>query len=194
MFKIKNSQNKTDEELVSLTLKNQEYFLYLVERYKEKLFRYIRRISSFEKEEVEDILQDIFIKVYQNLNGFDLKLKFSSWIYRITHNQVISQYRKIKNKPKILSFDLNNHFLENISSDLNLNQEINLNDLKEEINQFLNQLDIKYREVLILKFMEEKDYREISDILKKPIGTIATLINRAKKKLKELIEKNEEKY
>ncbi|MBU4536457.1 sigma-70 family RNA polymerase sigma factor [Patescibacteria group bacterium] len=89
---------KTDGELVSLVLENSDYFLYLVRRYEQKLTRYIARISNLDKDDIEDVLQDIFIKVYKNLNGFDTSLKFSSWIYRITHNEVISNYRKFKNK------------------------------------------------------------------------------------------------
>ncbi|HEC93157.1 MAG TPA: RNA polymerase subunit sigma-70 [Candidatus Atribacteria bacterium] len=59
----------------------------------------------------------------------------------------------------------------------------------EQILDIINRLPLKYKEVLILKFIENKDYKEISDILHKPMGTVATLINRAKKSLKqELLE------
>lgn len=184
MLKNKQRQNKTDEELVVLILKDQDYFLYLMERYEKKLLRYIRRISYASIEEAEDILQEVFIKVYQNLNNFDLSLKFSSWIYRITRNQVISNYRKSKTRPQIVILDQNNSFLENLASDLDLDKEIDLKDFQDKIRHILGKLEIKYREVLILKFLEEKDYREISDILQKPMGTVGSLINRAKKQLK----------
>ena len=58
---------KTDEELIVLTLKDQNCFLYLVRRYEQKLFRYISRISNLDKDDAEDVLQDIFIKVYKNI-------------------------------------------------------------------------------------------------------------------------------
>lgn len=57
-----------------------------------------------------------------------------------------------------------------------------------EVRDVLDELDEKYREALVLKFLEEKDYKEISDILEKPMGTVATLINRAKKQFKEKVE------
>ena len=85
---------KNDEELVALALKNQDFFACLVERYEPKLMRYVRRISAATQEDAEDLLQEIFVKVYRNLNDFDPDLKFSSWIYRIAHNQVISYWRK----------------------------------------------------------------------------------------------------
>ena len=185
--------DKTDEELVTLVLQNQDYFLYLVRRYEEKLFRYISRISNLSKDDTEDLLQDIFIKVYKNLNGFDIELKFSSWIYRITHNEVISNYRKYKNKAEIISFDKDGKFIKNIADELDIEKDLNLIDLKEVISQVLGQMDIKYRDVLVLKFLEMKNYYEISDILKKPEGTVATLINRAKKQFRKILEKDKNK-
>lgn len=172
---------KTDEELVILILENQGYFTYLIERYERKLLAYILRISNVSHQEAEDVLQDVFIKVYQNLNDFDPDLKFSSWIYRITHNEVISNYRKRRSRDKDLSIDIDDADLENFASDLDITQELDDKFLRANIFKVLDKLDIKYREVLVLKFLEEKNYREISDIIKKPMGTVATLINRAKK-------------
>ena len=182
---------KTDEELVGLILENQDCFLYLVRRYEKKLFRYISRISNLSKDDIEDLLQDIFIKIYKNLNGFDTELKFSSWIYRITHNEVISNYRKYKNKAKIISFDKDGRFIKNIADKLDIEKDLSLIDLKELTSEVLNNMDIKYRDVLVLKFLEMKNYREISDILKKPEGTVATLINRAKKQFLKILEKEQ---
>ncbi|MDO8260053.1 MAG: RNA polymerase sigma factor [Candidatus Magasanikbacteria bacterium] len=172
---------KTDEELVILILENQGYFTYLIERYERKLLAYVLRISNVSHQEAEDILQDVFIKVYQNLNDFDPDLKFSSWIYRITHNEVISNYRKRRSRDKDLVIDIDDADLENFASDLDITQELDDKLLRQNIFKVLDKLDIKYREVLVLKFLEEKNYREISDIIKKPMGTVATLINRAKK-------------
>ena len=185
----KNFDKKTDIELVALTLADQDCFLYLARRYEKQLLRYIKRISRLNQEEAEDILQDVFINVYQNLNSFDNNLKFSSWIYRITHNQVISHYRKVKARPEYYQGELNEDILNNLASDLDIVKDVDNQYLRQEIDKILPKLDFKYREVLVLKFLEEKDYREISDILKKPIGTVATLINRAKKKFKEELEK-----
>ena len=78
-----------DEQLVQLSLNNQDYFYYLMKRYEIKLLRYIKRLTTVSPEEAKDIIQEIFIKVYRNLNGFNPKLKFSSWIYRIAHNEII---------------------------------------------------------------------------------------------------------
>lgn len=180
-----NFQEKTDEELVVLTLKNQKAFLYLMNRYEGKLLNYILRISNVNKEEAEELLQEVFIKVYKNLNDFDSSLKFSSWIYRIAHNQVISNFRKLNSRIRVVNLD--NEILENLASDLDIERELERIYLKENVGEILNKIDEKYKEVLILRFLEEKDYKEISDILKKPMGTVAILLNRAKKEFKKNI-------
>lgn len=170
---------KTDEELVRLALENQACFAYIVERYQKKLLSYILRISGFSREDAEDVLQEVFIKIYVNLNSFDDNLKFSSWIYRITHNEVINNYRKKKARPQSV-MDLDDEFLNNLASDMRTDKLADGKFLKENVKRAMEQLDAKYREVLILRFWEDKDYKEISDILKKPMGTVATLISRAK--------------
>ncbi|PIT90324.1 MAG: RNA polymerase subunit sigma [Candidatus Komeilibacteria bacterium CG10_big_fil_rev_8_21_14_0_10_41_13] len=179
--------SKTDQELVALAIKRTDDFKYLIDRYEAKLLRYIRRLSNFSSEDSEDLLQEIFIKVYQNLNSFDDSLKFSSWIYRIAHNQIISQYRKTKSKCKDLEIKADETLVNNLASEFDLKEMIDQKLTSEKLFKLINNLDKKYKEVLILRFFEDKDYREISDILQKPAGTVAALINRAKKQLKHLL-------
>jgi len=194
MLDKENCGEKTDEELVALTLKNQDFFSCIVERYEVKLTRYIRRISAATQEDAEDLLQEIFVKVYRNLYGFDPSLKFSSWIYRIAHNQVISQWRKTKSRPQVLKFEADEDFLKFIAADEDLAGNIERKFTGEEVRDVISRLDGKYKEVLVLKFLEEKDYKEISDILRKPLGTVATLINRAKKQFAKVVKEKEIKF
>lgn len=178
-------QEKSDSELVELSKKDQNCFSHLIQRYEERLLRYIIRVSSTSRENAEDILQNVFIKVYQNLNGFNPQYKFSSWIYRISHNETISFIRKNKNQPRVLDIEESDEFINSFASDFDLEREIDKKELAKEIRMVLSKMDEKYREVLILKFLEERDYEEISDILQKPLGTVGTLINRAKKQFRE---------
>ncbi len=194
---MKNKKNKelnkitektTDEELVSRTLENPEVYALLVERYEKKLLRYIMRILSGTKEDAEDILQDVFLSAYKNLNDFDQELKFSSWIYRIAHNKVISHFRKVTARPKTMTYEGDSQLLNILASEEDIAKSMEKRHDAGEVRNILDELDEKYREVLFLKFLEEKDYKEISDILEKPMGTVATLINRAKKQFKEKVE------
>ena len=176
--------NKTDKQFVALTLKNQDYYLCLMKRYEGRLLNYILKISNINKEDAEDILQEVFLKAYQNLNDFDLNFKFSNWIYSIAHNTTISTFRKKNIRPQSVSWD-NEELINILESTYNVEKDTIRQLAYEQILDIINRLPLKYKEVLILKFIENKDYKEISDILHKPMGTIATLINRAKKSLKQ---------
>ncbi|MFA6513937.1 MAG: sigma-70 family RNA polymerase sigma factor [Patescibacteria group bacterium] len=182
-----NLEEKTDEELVNIILENQNTFSCVVNRYKDKLLRYIRRISSSNLEDAEDILQNIFIKVYLNLNEFDGSLKFSSWIYRIAHNEVIDNYRKKKARPQLIDIDIKDSQIKELAGDTNIIEEISRLELKQNISAAIDELDLKYQEIIILKYIEEKDYQEISDIIKKPLGTVASRMNKAKAELKKIL-------
>jgi RNA polymerase sigma-70 factor, ECF subfamily len=181
MANDKEKQKKSDEELVESALKNRDDFLYIVNRYKNKLFGYIRKITDAGAEDAEDILQEVFLKTYLNLNDFDASLKFSSWIFRIAHNEVISAYRKSKARPQHLAGPLDEAVAENIAADFNIVKKIDDSLLRDKISAVLRRIKKECREIIILKFMEEKSYREMSDIVKKPMGTVASLMNRAKK-------------
>lgn len=174
------SINKTDEELVALVAEDQDNFIHLMRRYEDRLMRYIFRISGVATEEAEDILQEVFIKIYKNLNDFDPDLKFSSWIYRITRNHTISQHRRSLRRPEYHKIE-DEKILHNIAGNLDMVRDMNLKIDQEKMARVFEHMDQKYREILVLKYIEEKDYQEISDILEKPMGTVATLINRGKK-------------
>ncbi len=182
----------SDEEIVKVTLREQSAFGYLIERYEEKLKRYISRLGVRNYDDQVDVLQDIFIKAYKNLNSFDNSLKFSSWIYRIAHNEAISWYRKQSVRPEGHLIIDSEEILELISSDekspeIKFDYKINA----AEVNRALDSIEDKYKEVLILRFFEHKEYDEISDILKIPPGSVGTLLHRGKTKLRnELNTKN----
>jgi len=184
MIDIIGVQNLSDAELVKLSLANQNDFLYLVDRYKGKLMNYIRRLTNINDDDAEDILREVFIKVYLNLNDFNADLKFSSWIYRITHNQVISNHRRLKARPEGYAVNIDDQAALGLAADIDIVAEADLQIVKQNITKVLNKLDQKYRDILVLKFLEEKNYQEISDIIRKPPGTVASTINKAKQEFK----------
>lgn len=186
--------NMSDGELVTAALENQRAFSYVVNRYEKKLSAYIKRLTNVDNDDLEDVLQEIFIKVYLNLNDFNDDLKFSSWIYRIAHNHVISRYRKFKSRPEGHAVSIDDDGAKNLVSAINIETGTDLLLLKEAMVKVLSSLNKKYRELLILKFLEEKSYQEISDIIKKPLGTVASSINRAKLEFKLEMEKQGIKF
>ncbi|MBN2059615.1 MAG: RNA polymerase sigma factor [Deltaproteobacteria bacterium] len=186
-------ENLTDEQLVDLSLKDDKNFYYLMKRYEEKLGYYIGRITNISPEGIEDILQEVFIKVYKNLRGFNKKFKFSSWIYRIAHNEVISYYRKNRRALDSLSLDMdgtdNNNLVALLGDTLDMEEEQISKEKVDIVKGIFAELPPKYREVLVLRYLEEKSYDEISDILKKPPGSVATLINRAKSNFRKIMQR-----
>jgi RNA polymerase sigma-70 factor (ECF subfamily) len=178
---------KTDQELVALALKDRHAFTAVVERYQPALKRYIAHLGCRDKSDQDDILQEAFLKIYINLNDYDPNLKFSSWIYRITHNEAISFFRKKNTSPKPVVTEEELVIFQNLADSSNIVETYNKKSEAEIVRQALAELEEKYRDVLMLKFIEEKSYDEISDILKIPIGTVGTFINRGKKQLQNIL-------
>lgn len=170
---MKNFKKLTDEQLVELVRnKDQELYQEIVIRYQEKLLRYAINLIQ-DRLKAEDAVQESFIKAFINLNGFNIKMKFSSWIYRIVHNQVMNEFNKNKKELPLL---------DNIDFDSGKNLEIDLTkkEIQERVNRCISKISIMYSEPLTLYYIEEKSYEEISDILRLPVGTVGTRINRAK--------------
>jgi RNA polymerase sigma-70 factor, ECF subfamily len=183
--KVKKVKELSDEKLVRIVRQgNREVYRELVKRYQKKLFVYLYHLMR-NKEETEDVLQDVFIKVYDNLAKFDTQKKFSSWIYRIAHNEAVNIIKR-KNWRKFISWE--DITIKGDTLDLKAKEKSPLDDwiekeLKGEMQTALEKLPDQYREVLILRYFLGKSYDEISEIIRKPVNTVGTLINRAKKRM-----------
>ncbi len=178
---------QSDEEIVHLIQSGgADYFGILIERYEDKIRRYARKLLS-NKEDTDDIIQGIFIKAYTNIQSFDVKRKFSSWLYRIAHNELVNHLRKRK---FFSSFDFDTFFPHIVHiHDNETDKELNRQEMQEIIDKCLNELEPKYREPIILYYLEELSYKEIADILHLPIPTVGVRLNRGKEKLKSIYNK-----
>lgn len=169
----------TDEELIiRVRSHDKELYRIIVERYEKKLLRYAELLIK-NNDKAEDIVQQSFIKAFINLNGFNTNKKFSSWIYRIVHNEAMNIIKKYKKEIPL-----------KLDADLTSAQDIEEDYLRKELvhsaNKCLNDLPVIYSEPLILQYLEEKSYDEISDILRLPIGTVSVRIKRAKALMKKI--------
>ncbi|OGG11735.1 hypothetical protein A2Z00_01385 [Candidatus Gottesmanbacteria bacterium RBG_13_45_10] len=172
----------SDENVVEIVrTKDKEIYAEIIRRYQTKLMRYAGYIMGDEQKGA-DALQEAFIKAYSNLNGFDTKKKFGSWIYRIVHNEAMNMLGKNKKQVPM------NDALE-FDSGINVEDEFIKNELVNHAHHCLEQMSIIYREPLSLMYLEEKSYEEISDILRIPVGTVGTRINRARGIMKKLCQK-----
>ena len=179
---MKNISKMTDEEVVKKICRNdKEAFSEIIKRYEDKLLRYAEYLVN-NIDLASDIVQESFIKAYINLNGFDVKKKFSSWIYRIVHNEAINAVKKQRKElPIYENFELD--------SGIDLEDEIIVEEIKKKAHKCLSQMPVIYREPLSLYFLEEKSYEEISDILRIPISTVGTRVKRAKILMKKICQK-----
>lgn len=179
---MRNYLKITDEELVELVRsKDKELYAEIIKRYQKKLMRYVINITQ-DEDKAADIVQNTFIKAYINLNGFNIKKKFSSWIYRIAHNEAINLLNKYK-KQLSLNQDMD------LDSGISLEDRLIEKELKNRAHFCLGQIPLHYREPLSLYFLEEKSYEEISDILRIPVNTVGTRINRAKILMRKICQK-----
>ncbi|MBC7074166.1 RNA polymerase sigma factor [Candidatus Parcubacteria bacterium] len=179
-------EEKTDEEICKAVQKGDiEAFGILVERYERKMKIYFQKFLS-QKEDVEDLVQNVFLKAFENIQSFDPKRKFKSWIYQIAHNELVNALKR-KTRFSFLSLDT---FLPYLSLKSEIEETIDRKKMKEELEKCLEKLDQKYREVIFLFYFENLSYSEISEILKIPVSTVGIRLKRAKEKIKKLFEKN----
>ncbi len=184
------ADQQTDEEIAKKIQSGKiELFGVLVERYQEKMIRYARRFL-FRDQDIEDLVQEIFLKAYTNLQSFDASRRFSPWLYRIAHNLFINQIKKKKREP--LPFFNLDTFLPSLTAEENPETEMEKKEFCQMIDKCLAHLAIKYREPLILYYFEKLNYREISQALAVPKSTVGIRLKRAKEKLKEIYQKKYE--
>jgi RNA polymerase sigma-70 factor, ECF subfamily len=183
------SKESSDKDLVEAAKKDPDAFELIVDRYWRQLFGYVRRMSYFSQEDVEDILQEVFIKIYRYLNDYDGAFAFSTWTYRITRNHVIDEIRKKNSRPRSNGIDAG-ELVNVLRSNLDIQKDLFTQNMIEILRTSINNMPHKYREVLVLRFLEEKEYVEIMDIMQLPKGTVASLINRGKKILREDLKRN----
>ena len=161
-----------------------EAFGVLVERYEAKMLRYGRKFL-FNYNDIEDAVQTVFIKAYANIQSFNVTRKFSSWLYRIAHNTFINMIKK-KGREPLLFFEPDTILFHSVPDD-RADKEVELRGIREVLDHGLEKLDPKYREVLVLYYFEEKDYREIAEILHVPVATVGVRLKRARERLKSFI-------
>ncbi len=182
--------NHTDEELVALSLSDKDAFAHLVYRYAPKLRTYIARISGLGSEDIEDVLQDSFVRIYEHLNDFDPLLSFSSWAYRITHNQTMTFFRKRRVRPEGHLKLISDEELTSFSASTDVFADSAASYDASKLREVLTTLTKEYYDVLVLRYFEHKSYDEISDILSLAPGTVAVRLSRAKAKIKKTMEAN----
>ncbi|MEX1010423.1 MAG: sigma-70 family RNA polymerase sigma factor [Balneolaceae bacterium] len=159
----------------------------LVEKYRKSLIFHIRGMVK-EAEEVEDLVQESFVKVFENLANYNPEYAFSTWLYRIATNHTIDFLRR--KKLQTFSIDRSHPGSEGDEATIQLpagGEEADRHVIKKErrrmVREAIAALPEKYRQVIELRHMEELSYDEISDQLDMPLGTVKAHIFRARELL-----------
>ncbi len=187
-----------EKELILKLKEDPKAFGILYEEYYPKIFGYIlRRVGHLET--AQDLTSETFLKAVRNLWQYRImNLPFSSWFYKIATNEINYYFRKKKQ----IIYPLESIFADGDPEDeLSNNPETELIEAEEKLQiyqDFINvqkailKLDLKYQEVLTLKYFEKKKINEISQILNKKEGTIKSLLSRGIEKLRELISRDDD--
>jgi RNA polymerase sigma-70 factor (ECF subfamily) len=162
-------------------------FKELVNLYKDKLHRLAYRMLH-DRYDSEDVVQETFMRVYMNLNHYDEKQKFSTWIYRIGKNLCIDLLRKKKADHSLdagLSDDLEKPFYEKLpSADASPENRLILSELQEQMRKVIDKLSDKYKQVVTLYYLQELSLQEISELLGMPVSTVKSRLHRGREQLR----------
>ncbi|MDM8160574.1 sigma-70 family RNA polymerase sigma factor [Labilibaculum sp. K2S] len=168
---------------------NPQAFRYLVKQYERLVFHVAGRLLN-QQEDLEDVAQEVFIKVHQKLPEFRGDSKLSTWIATIAYRVSVNHLRK--RKPDVDIGEPQYELLKHSRvSDENPEQLTQKKELKEMVQQMVDRLPAQYKTVLSLYHLEEYAYHEIVEITGLPEGTVKNYIFRARKMLKEMLEKSE---
>ncbi len=173
-------KSMTDFQLIKACInEDKNYFSELVTRYKNLVYSVILRMVN-NSEEANDLAQEVFIKIYKNLDKYYPDFKFSTWIIRITTNHVID-YRR-KKRQEIVSLDEVDY---DISSEESPESTAIKNEEKKQLKEVVNELPDMYKIPIVLYHQQGLSYQEIADVTQEPLSKVKNRIFRGRKMLKE---------
>ena len=171
---------------------DQQAFAELVGLYQDKLYHMAYRMLN-NRQEAEDVVQEAFLRVYNNLERYDENMKFSTWIYRIATNLCIDRLRK--RKPSY-SLDAESNEFEGLdgysmipSDNRTPESETLLSETQSIIHQAMATLPPKYKTVMVLRYLHELSLQEIGDALGMPVTTVKTRVHRGREFLRKKLER-----
>jgi len=180
----KHDSRAEDSRLIQAALHGEDQaYRQLMEKYHDQIYNFIYRMVH-DREQVEDLTQEAFIKAFQSLRSFNEEFAFSTWLYKIATNNSIDFIRRrklqmysidkpVESRDSDFTFELPDETYE-------ADKEVIRTQRAAMLQEAVNELPEKYRRVIQLRHMEERSYEEIAKILKLPIGTVKAHIFRAR--------------
>lgn len=160
-------------------------FRRLIREYQRPLYAHIRNIV-LDHDDTDDVLQNTFIKVFQNLKNFKGESKLYSWIYRIATNEAITFINSRAKKSGISNEELKDKMVKNLEADVNYDGD----EIQLKLQKAVATLPEKQQLVFKMKYFEEMKYEEMSEILETSVGALKASYFHAVKKIEEFLNSN----
>lgn len=160
-------------------------FEVLINTYKERLYWHIRRIV-LDHDDADDVLQNTFIKVFRNIEGFKGDSKLYSWMYRIATNEALSFLKSKSRKMGLSDVELQDRMIENLEADVYFEGD----EIQLKLQKAIAALPEKQKLVFNMKYFEELKYEEISEILETSVGGLKASYHLAVKKIETSLKGN----
>ncbi len=189
------ASNSEDILVVEAVLSGQrQLYAKIQKKYNRMVTSVIRRVVRNELD-IQDLVQETYIKAYQALASYDKKYSFSSWLMKIATNHAIDFLRKRKLETVSImnqsnDSDEDDYIIQIPDTNLLPDQSLTQKELSETINKIISSLPENFRQIIILRFQQELDYNEIAEQLKIPLGTVKATLFRAKKMISALLIKH----
>lgn len=176
-----------DTELVQQILAgNSNAFRFLVVKNQKLVLHIVGRVIQ-QQEDIEDICQEVFIKVFGMIKNFRGESRLSTWIATIAYNTSLTHLKRKKSR-EVASIDEKPELIARKKDELLTSHQVENTELREMVKKMIGQLPLNYRTVITLFYLEEFSYKEIGEITGMPEGTIKSYLSRAKEQLKQLLE------
>jgi RNA polymerase sigma-70 factor (ECF subfamily) len=191
-----NDTSVSDHELVTRAQQGSEKaYRELLGRFQRPVFSIIYRMIR-DREQAEDLAQETFVRVFNNIDRYDPRYKFSSWIFKIATNLTIDHIRRKELDTVSIDGSRNAVTAEQIeatsitiaSPDENPEELLEAKELGEEIESAISKLRPEYRAAILLRHVDGREYQEIAEILSLPLGTVKTYIHRGRNELREQLQ------
>ena len=164
----------------------------IVERYQSRLLNFVYRTVG-DRERAEDLVQEVFVRVYRHLARFDRSKKFSTWIYTIASNLAKNELRNRARNPLVLFQTMTSGWededrpLEFEDPGARPDDAFERRHLRDLVDAAVRRLPVHHRQVFVLRELEGRSYEEIAEMTKCNLGTVKSRLNRARSGFAEIL-------
>lgn len=179
----------TDELVRRCQQGDQRAFNELVLQEQERMYQLAYRITR-SREELDDLVQDIFLRVYRKIRTFRFESQFSTWLTRVAVNESLKKLRQRKRRALLFASEPE---IEEMPKERSLHATVHLAERDEEhalLHRAVDRLPEKHRLVIVLKYFEDRSCEEIAEILRCNVGTVRSRLFNARKRLKDMMQKS----